>query len=121
MPTEKEMVDAAREALFRRFREAGHGELSEIIEKEDVRTPAEWRDMYNIKSGAVFGLSHGLLQLAAFRPPTRTGIKSLDTPSVSGLHFVGASTRPGNGVPLVLMGVKVVAEAILKQHGSFKT
>ena len=121
VPTEKEMVDAAREALFRRFREAGHGELSEIIEKEDVRTPAEWRDMYNIKNGAVFGLSHGLLQLAAFRPPTRTGIKSLDTPSVSGLHFVGASTRPGNGVPLVLMGVKVVAEAILKQHGSFKT
>ena len=119
VPTEKEMVDAAREALFRRFREAGHGELSELIEKEDVRTPAEWRDMYNIKNGAVFGLSHGLLQLAAFRPPTRTGIKSLDTPSVSGLHFVGASTRPGNGVPLVLMGVKVVSEAIFKQHGTF--
>jgi phytoene desaturase (3,4-didehydrolycopene-forming) len=32
------------------------------------------------------------------------------------LHFVGASTRPGNGVPLVLMGVKVVAEAIMKEQ-----
>ena len=35
-----------------------------------------------------------------------------------GLHFVGASTRPGNGVPLVLMGVKVVFEKILKLHGA---
>jgi phytoene desaturase (3,4-didehydrolycopene-forming) len=31
------------------------------------------------------------------------------------LHFVGASTRPGNGVPLVLMGVKCVAEQIMKE------
>ena len=55
--------------------------------------------MYNIKNGgAMFGLCTRLLQLAAFRPPTRTGIKSLDTPSVSGLHFMSASTRPGNGV-----------------------
>jgi phytoene desaturase (3,4-didehydrolycopene-forming) len=56
-----------------------------------------------------------LLQLAAFRPPVRTGIKQLDSPVVDGLHFVGASTRPGNGVPLVLMGVKVVAEQIMKE------
>jgi phytoene desaturase (3,4-didehydrolycopene-forming) len=119
VPTEKEMVDAAREALFRRFREAGLGEISSLIEEENVKTPEEWAELYNIKNGAVFGLSHGLLQLAAFRPPTRTGIKSLDTPTVSGLHFVGASTRPGNGVPLVLMGVKVVSECIFDQHGTF--
>jgi phytoene desaturase (3,4-didehydrolycopene-forming) len=31
---------------------------------------------------------------------------------------VGASTRPGNGVPLVLMGVKVAFDAIIKMHGA---
>ena len=56
--------------------------------------------------------------LAAFRPPVRTGIGALDSHECDGLHFVGASTRPGNGVPLVLMGVKVVFEAIMKQHGA---
>ena len=73
---------------------------------------------FNIKHGAVFGLSHGLTQLAAFRPPVRTGIPQLDSPEVDGLHFVGASTRPGNGVPLVLMGVKVVFEKIMQLHGA---
>ena len=76
--------------------------------------PSEWREKFNIKNGAVFGLSHGLLQLAAFRPPVRTGIKQLDSPSLA-VYAVGASTRPGNGVPLVLMGVKVVAEQIMKE------
>ena len=35
-----------------------------MIEHEFVIQPAEWRDRYNIKNGAVFGLAHGLLQLA---------------------------------------------------------
>ena len=115
VPSEAELVEAGRQAILRRFKEAGHGDLSEIIAHESVTVPSEWRDKFNIKNGAVFGLSHGLLQLAAFRPPVRTGIKQLDSPVVEGLHFVGASTRPGNGVPLVLMGVKVVAEQIMRE------
>lgn len=64
----------------------------------------------------VVPLRLGLTQLAAFRPPVRTGIPALDSPEVDGLHFVGASTRPGNGVPLVLMGVKVRMSVCLFGH-----
>jgi len=32
---------------------------------------------------------------------------------VRGLHFVGASTRPGNGVPLVLIGAEKTAQEAL--------
>jgi phytoene desaturase (3,4-didehydrolycopene-forming) len=117
VPEEADMVNAAREAIFRRFKEAGHGDLAAHVEHESVTTPSEWKQKFNIKHGAVFGLSHGLTQLAAFRPPVRTGIAPLDSPECDGLHFVGASTRPGNGVPLVLMGVKVVYDAIIAQHG----
>ncbi len=116
VPSEEEMVAAGRAAVLRRFREAGK-DIEGAIVSESVTTPSEWRDRFNIKHGAVFGLSHGLTQLAAFRPPVRTGIPQLDSPEVDGLHFVGASTRPGNGVPLVLMGVKVVFEKILAMHG----
>ena len=97
VPSEEEMVNAAREAVLRRFKEAGK-DISKNIVSESVTTPSQWQERFNIKHGAVFGLSHGLTQLAAFRPPVRTGIPQLDSPEVDGLHFVGASTRPGNGV-----------------------
>ena len=74
VPTEEEMVAAGREAILRRFEEAGHGDLRQHIKHESVTTPTQWREKFNIKHGAVFGLSHGLTQLAAFRPPVRTGI-----------------------------------------------
>ena len=61
-------------------------------------------------------MSHGLLQLACFRAPRQTGISFLDAPKVKGLHFVGASTRPGNGVPLVLMGVSVAFDNIMAEE-----
>ena len=117
VPSEEDMVNAAREAVLRRFKEAGK-DIEKNIVSESVTTPSQWQERFNIKHGAVFGLSHGLTQLAAFRPPVRTGIPQLDSPEVDGLHFVGASTRPGNGVPLVLMGVKVVFDKIMQLHGA---
>ena len=45
--------------------------------------------------------------LPVFRPPNRD-------PKVGGLYFVGASTRPGNGVPLCLISAKLTAERVLK-------
>ena len=71
-----------------------------------------WRDKFALRRGSVFGLSHGLSQLSLLRPARRHGA------SARGLHWVGASTRPGNGVPLVLMGVKVAFDAIIKMHGA---
>lgn len=62
---------------------------------------------YNLRRGAVFGLSHGLNQLSLLRPGPQH-------PTINGLWFCGASGRPGNGVPLVLIGAKKVAENVLK-------
>lgn len=58
-----------------------------------------------MEHGAVFGLSHGLDQLAVFRPSIRDG-------EIKGLYFVGASTRPGNGVPLVMISAALADEHI---------
>merc|ERR1740121_2217663 len=91
--------------------------MQALIKGERVVTPAEWARRYSLMHGSVFGLSHGLAQLACFRPPRQTGVPGLDSQKVEGLHFVGASTRPGNGVPLVLMGVAVVFDKILAEQG----
>ncbi len=72
---------------------------------EKVRTPLDWREEYNLEEGAAFGIGHGILQVGYFRPP-------MVSRSVGGLYFVGASTRPGTGVPLVTIGARLVADRI---------
>jgi phytoene desaturase (3,4-didehydrolycopene-forming) len=69
-------------------------------------TPEEWEENYGLPGGAVFGSSHGLLQLG----PTRQGCK---VEGLKGGFFVGASKRPGNGVPLVMIGAEKTAQSIL--------
>jgi phytoene desaturase len=75
---------------------------------ETVRTPLDWRAAYNLEEGAAFGIGHGILQVGYFRPP-------MVSTSVQRLYFVGASTRPGTGVPLVTIGARLVADRIRRE------
>jgi len=77
----------------------------DMVVLEKVRSPLDWRDEYNLEEGAAFGIGHGIMQVGYFRPP-------MVSRSVKGLYFVGASTRPGTGVPLVTIGGRLVAERI---------
>ena len=88
--------------------------VREAIASEFVYTPAIWEKMYNLKYGAAFGLAHGLTQLAYFRP----GNGPIEDGDTDGLYFVGASTRPGNGVPLVLMSAAITANRILEDRAA---
>ena len=75
---------------------------------EKVRTPLDWRTDYNLEEGAAFGIGHGILQVGYFRPP-------MVSKSIQRLYFVGASTRPGTGVPLVTIGARLVADLIARE------
>ena len=66
-------------------------------------SPAEWARGLNLHRGAAFGLSHHLTQSAYFRPSNR----SKANPSV---YFVGASTVPGNGMPMVLISADLACQ-----------
>jgi phytoene desaturase len=99
------------------FREKVYGLLEsrcalarEDVVCEAVRTPEDWREEYNLEEGAAFGIGHGILQVGYFRPP-------IASRSARGLYFVGASTRPGTGVPLVVIGARLAAERILREIG----
>jgi hypothetical protein len=56
--------------------------------------------------------SHGFEQLSLTRP----GQQSKEDDNIL---FVGASTRPGNGVPLVLLGSKQVAKKAISKIKSY--
>jgi len=100
-----ERIDRIRRAVIRRLEavESLEGIEGHIL-AETVDTPATYADAYNVAAGTPFALSHGLAQLSLARP----GPLSSELPNVV---FVGASSRPGNGVPLVLLGAKLAARA----------
>jgi phytoene desaturase (3,4-didehydrolycopene-forming) len=84
--------------------------LSSCIIHEDINTPQSWESAFNLDKGSILGLSHSFFNVLSFRP----GIKHK---TLKGAYFVGASTHPGTGVPIVLAGAKMTAEAILADLG----
>jgi len=112
MTWEDAQIERFKTKVYDRLEARGLMDLRKHVIVEEVVTPHEWRSQYNLKFGAAFGLSHGILQVGYFRPSN----KSAD---VQGLYFVGASTVPGTGVPLVCLGAKLVTERILQDnHGT---
>lgn len=105
-----EVISKAREAVLKRFAVMQSLQnLQDHIIDEVVDTPGTYADYYNVAAGTPFAMSHGFRQLSLTRP----GAESWGLPNVL---FVGAGSRPGNGVPLVLMGAKQVAEKALNKR-----
>lgn len=92
---------------------SGLEDLGSHIVHENVDTPGQYADNYNLAAGTPFALSHGFGQLSVTRP-------SQQSRDVENVFFVGASTRPGNGVPLVLLGAKQVADKVVRKIQSRK-
>ncbi len=74
------------------------------------RGPSEWNSEFNLDKGAAFGISHDLFQSAFMRPQNR----SKTNPN---LYFVGASTVPGNGLPMVLISAELVEQRLVEDVG----
>ena len=109
-------IDRVRTAVFHRLAILPSlSNLRECIVHELVETPVDYADLYNVGAGTPFGLNHGLQQLSIFRPPSFLDHQRRNSPTTSSnVFFCGASTRPGNGVPLVLTSAKLVADQVMK-------
>ncbi|KAB8356685.1 hypothetical protein FH972_024261 [Carpinus fangiana] len=83
--------------------------LSQHISHEIINNPYSWQERFNLDKGAILGLSHSFFNVLSFRPRTKHA-------SISNLYFVGASTHPGTGVPIVLGGSKITSEQILDDY-----
>ena len=101
------MVDLARKTILDTIEARLKISLGQHIIHESVNTPPSWKEAFNLDRGAILGLSHSFFNVLSFRPKT-------NHPDIDNLHFVGASTHPGTGVPIVLAGAKIVSEEILK-------
>jgi phytoene desaturase len=104
-------LPAFRERVLARLARGGFPDLSGRILAETTLTPESFGPRYNLSHGAAFGLAATLLQSGPFRPSIRSR-------RYAGLYHVGASVHPGGGVPIVTTAGRMVAEAIMQDHGN---
>lgn len=102
-------VAALRERVLDRIGARAGFDLRPHIVTETVFTPKDWRDTFGLARGACFGLAHDVLRVGALRPAPKA-------PGHDNVYYVGASTRPGTGVPLVMIGARLVADQIREEH-----
>ena len=111
---DQEAIDGAREVVLQRLAVLkGLKDLRHNILHETVDTPATMANAWNVAAGAPFGINHALSQLSKLRP-----VSLQDFPNCI---FVGASARPGNGVPLVLVGAEQAAERAIQLLNNLDT
>ncbi|KAI9835384.1 MAG: hypothetical protein M1819_002301 [Sarea resinae] len=109
-----EMISTARSTIFKTIEARTGASISAHVAKEFVNTPQTWKALFNLDKGAILGLSHSFWNVLWFRPATQHS-------SIKHLHFVGASTHPGTGMPICLAGSKITTDQILQSFGMPKT
>jgi phytoene desaturase len=82
----------------------GYYDFGAGIEVSHVVTPADWADA-GMAAGTPFSAAHNLWQTGPFRPDNLHA-------GLSNVVFVGSGTRPGVGVPMVLISGKLAAQRI---------
>lgn len=100
------MTSKARNAVFETVRLRTGADLQSHLVHEIINTPSSWKALFNLDKGAILGLSHSFFNVLSFRPGTKHA-------EFKNLYFVGASTHPGTGVPIVLAGSKISTGQIL--------
>ncbi len=74
-----------------------------------ILNPIDWQNKFNLYRGSGLGLAHGLNQIGGMRPSNKDE-------EFNNLYYVGASTVPGTGLPIVVISSRLVTERIQKDH-----
>ncbi len=84
-------------------------DILQNIEYKKILSPIDWQNSLNLYRGSGLGLAHDIDQVGAFRPNNKDE-------QLSNLYYVGASTTPGTGLPMVIISSKLVTERIQNEH-----
>jgi phytoene desaturase len=106
-PDEPALIERARKTVISRLAELGLPDLEQNIKFEMRYSPKVWQNLYNLARGANFGLSHNFWQVGYLRPHNRHD-------HYRNLYFVGSSTHPGTGLPIVLLSARLTSERMIK-------
>ncbi|MCU6709998.1 phytoene desaturase family protein [Paenibacillus sp. J5C_2022] len=90
--------------LLRQLERAGLQDLTASLACKQSYTPVRLQDDTSAYRGGIYGISSNSARQTFFRPSNRGDL--------NGLWFVGGTTHPGGGTPLVTLSGMLVAEAI---------
>jgi phytoene desaturase len=99
----------ARNIIFKRLALIGITDIEKHIKFEKYINPNNWKNSFNLTNGSTLGLAHNLNQLCYMRPKNRHKF-------YKNLYFVGASTHPGSGLPIVLLSSRLTCQRILREN-----
>ncbi len=95
--------------MLERLERFGLSDLRRRLVTSRVFTPADFQVELSATRGEAFGLAHGIDQVGYFRPHNRHA-------ECTNLFFVGQSTHPGCGVPMVLISSRLVVERMAAER-----
>ncbi|MFC4101764.1 phytoene desaturase family protein [Paenibacillus xanthanilyticus] len=100
--------EAVAGRLIDRLERCGLANLREHIEFRSVYTPADLAEDTSAYRGAIYGISSNRPSQTFSRPSNRGSLR--------GLWFVGGTTHPGGGTPMVAASGQLVAEAVIREN-----
>ncbi|HEX2219015.1 MAG TPA: phytoene desaturase family protein [Gemmatimonadales bacterium] len=100
---------ALESAMLTRLERFGLTDLRRHLVTRRTFTPADFGARFSATRLEAFGLAHGIDQVGYFRPHNRH-------PVYRNLYFVGQSTHPGCGIPMVLISSRLVAQRIADEQ-----
>ena len=108
-PWTKTEIRSFRDVILHRLPRFGLEPLPDRIVSETAFTSTDFARRDLAYQGALYGWASHSVRTSLLRPP----IKGPD-----GVYFVGGTTHPGGGIPLVLLSGKMVSEKILNEMRS---
>ena len=93
--------------VLQRLDEAGLSGIESTIENRVLYTPSDLERDTGAYRGAIYGISSNSVGQTFARPSNRSR-------DVRGLWFVGGTTHPGGGTPIVTLSGQLVAEEIIR-------
>ncbi|MGI8316439.1 phytoene desaturase family protein [Halobacillus mangrovi] len=101
--------DQYRETVLNKLERMGMTGLRDSIEFEYRFTPEDLESLYGPNGGSIYGIAADKKTNGGFKVPSKSQV-------YNGLYFVGGSTHPGGGVPMVTLSGQLTADLIKEQE-----
>ncbi len=92
-----------------KLEDSGLKDLRDSIEFQHIITPEDFETKYRANKGSIYGVSSNGIFSAFMRVPNMAK-------DIENLYFVGGTTHPGGGMPLVLLSGKMACDLILNKQ-----
>lgn len=94
-----------RELVLDKLVRMGLPDLRDHIEYEHTFIPDDLQNLYGANGGSIYGVVSDRKMNGGFKIPSQSKL-------ISNLYFVGGSTHPGGGVPMVTLSGQLTADLI---------